>query len=467
MSSSGIAAATVGALYPPTAEPAPRPLPLHRFLIRFVRNPLRSLPRQAYDEAIIVRRSRLSSAAWVMDPTLVQRILLDEAERFPKSPIERRVFQSTLGDGILTSQGPSWRWQRRTAAPLFRPQALIETVPRMAAAAEEQLARWTAAPRGVQQAIDRDMTDTTFRVLIDVMFSGDGRGEAAAIQRAGTAFLERITWEIASGILGLPRWVWHPAKRQIREASAELRSIVATMIARRRRDGTDRDDLLGRLMAARDPETGEPMQESQLIDNALTFLAAGHETTAKALTWTLYLLARAPDWQQRVRDEVARVAGTSVITGAHLEHLEVTRRVIKEALRLYPPAPFLSRTTPEEITLGGERLAAGTVIVMPLFAIHRHRKLWDDPDRFDPDRFLPAAEARHARTQFMPFGFGPRICIGAAFAMMEATAILAALVRGARFSWDGRHVPEPVSRVTLRPAGGMPLGVDIIGRPAA
>ena len=131
-------------------------------------------------------------------------------------------------------------------------------------------------------------------------------------------------------------------------------------------------------------------------------------------------------------------------------------------MRLYPPAPFLSRYTPDEITLGVEQLPAGTVIVMPLFAIHRHRKLWEDPGRFDPHRFLPAAEARHARTQFMPFGFGPRICIGAAFAMPEATVLLATVIRAARFGWDGRHAPEPVSRVTLRPKGGMPLEVVVL-----
>ncbi len=461
MSVQGVISAPVEALYPPTAPAAAQPLALPRFLARFVRNPLRSLPRQAYEEAIIVRRSRLSSAAWVMEPALIERILLTEADRFPKSPIERRVFADSLGDGILTSSGPSWRWQRRTAAPLFRPQALIDTVPLMSAAAAEQLARWSAVPPGAMHAIDSDMTDTTFRALIDVMFSGDGRGEAAAIKRAGTAFLERITWEIASGIVGLPRWMWHPAKRQMREAAGELRAIVATLIARRRQDGRARDDLLGRLMSARDPETGEPMQESQLIDNALTFLAAGHETTAKALTWTLYLLARAPDWQERLRAEVISVAGSDPIQGTHIESLEVTRRVIKEAMRLYPPAPFISRYTPEGATLAGETLPPGTVIVMPVFAIHRHRKLWDDPDRFDPDRFLPEAEARHVRTQFMPFGFGPRICIGASFAMLEATAILATLVRGARFTWDGRHLPEPVSRVTLKPKGGMPLGVEV------
>jgi cytochrome P450 len=201
------------------------------------------------------------------------------------------------------------------------------------------------------------------------------------------------------------------------------------------------------------------MSEKQLIDNLVTFLAAGHETTAKALTWTLYLLARAPQWQDRILAEVEAVVGAEAIAAQHLERLTTTRAVLKESMRLYPPAPVMTRMVAEDMTLGPVSLKARTLIVIPIFAVHRHRKLWVDPDRFDPERFAPEREAKLARTQFMPFGFGPRTCIGGSFAMMEATAILATLVRRARFAWDGAHMPEPISRVTLRPKGGMPLEV--------
>jgi cytochrome P450 len=206
------------------------------------------------------------------------------------------------------------------------------------------------------------------------------------------------------------------------------------------------------------------MSEKQLIDNLATFLAAGHETTAKALTWTLYLLARAPEWQERVRTEVENVAGSSSIDAQHLDRLPITRSVLKESMRLYPPAPVMTRRAAQDLTLGGIPLAMDTLIMIPIFAVHRHRKLWDDPDRFDPTRFDPEREAKYPRTQFMPFGFGPRTCIGATFAMMEATAILATLVRAARLEWDGKHAPEPISRVTLRPRGGMPLVVSLRDR---
>jgi cytochrome P450 len=259
-------------------------------------------------------------------------------------------------------------------------------------------------------------------------------------------------------MLRLPGWVWHPAKGSMRRSAEAMRAATERIIAGRRAEkGEPGRDILGRLLSARDPETGQPMSDAQVADNLLTFIAAGHETTAKALTWTLYLLARAPEWQERVRAEVTSVFGSSRVAARDLDKLAVTMRVLKESMRLYPPAPVLTRAVGRDLDIGGHRLKQGALIIMPIYAIHRHRALWQDPDRFDPDRFLPEAEAGHLRTQFMPFGFGPRTCIGMAFAMLEATALLATLVRGARFDWDGRHSPEPVTRVTLQPKGGMPL----------
>jgi cytochrome P450 len=216
-----------------------------------------------------------------------------------------------------------------------------------------------------------------------------------------------------------------------------------------------------RLARARDPETGAAMSERHLSDNLLTFLAAGHETTAKALTWALYLLARAPEWQDRIRREVQAVAGAAPVEATHLEHLVVTRAVVEETMRLYPPAPFMARLASTATSLGSAAIAEGAIVMIPIFALHRHRRLWEDPDRFDPERFFPERRKTIARTQFMPFGFGARTCIGSSFAMMEGVAILATLVRGADFEWDGRHLPEPLSRVTLRPKGGMPLRVTL------
>jgi cytochrome P450 len=445
------------ALYPPTVQGPPRPLPLRRFLVRFVRNPLASLPQPVYEEPIVVHDNGRSVIAWLTDPALVEKVLLHASAQFPKTPLEKKVFANTLGDGILTSEGASWRWQRRTAAPLFRPADLESLVPAMTAAAEDQLARWLASPAGSVQAVDRDMTAATFRVISATMFAGSADAEAAAILRASDKALATISWDIAAAMMNVPGWLWYPGKFARRRAGRTLRNAVAAILARRRQGGLEGEDLLARLARAKDPETGAPMSEKQLVDNLVTFLAAGHETTAKALTWTLYLIARAPHWQERIAAEVSSVAGASPIGAAHLDRLVVTRMVLKEAMRLYPPAPVMTRLAGETIALGPETVAAGTLIVIPVYAVHRHRKLWEDPDRFDPERFAPEREAKYPRTQFMPFGFGPRTCIGGTFAMMEATAILATLVRGARFDWDGVHEPEPLSRVTLRPRGGMPL----------
>ena len=447
------------ALYPPTVQPPPRPLPLRRFLLTFVRNPLSSLPRPVYEEPIVVHDNGRNVVAWVTAPALVEKVLLQSSAQFPKSPLEKRVFHHTLGDGILTSEGASWRWQRRTAAPLFRPADLASLLPAMTEAAEDQVARWRTRQPGAVAAIDRDMTETTFRVISATMFAGSADAEAAQILRAADGALATISWEIAAAILRFPPWLWYPGKFRRRRCARMLRGAVATILARRRGDGLEGEDLLARLARAQDPETGEPMSEKQLVDNLLTFLAAGHETTAKAMTWTLYLIARAPQWQERMAAEIDAVVGTGAIGADHLERLPITRAVLKESMRLYPPAPVMTRVAAENIELGGKPIKAGTLIFIPIFAVHRHRKLWEDADRFDPQRFTPEREAKYPRTQFMPFGFGARTCIGAAFAMMEAMAILATLVRRARFEWDGVHAPEPISRVTLRPKGGMPLKV--------
>ncbi len=455
-----------GGLYPPTVESQPDLLPLARFVATFVRNPLRALPRSVYEEPLVVYPYSRAGQVWVTAPALVERILLHEADSFPKTPLEKRVFEATLGDGILTSQGQHWRWQRRIATPLFRHQDLLAHVPLIAAAATNRLAIWRTGPATVTRRIEREMTDLTYEVFASTLLSGASSADGEIIKARGAEFLSRISWEVAWALLRVPPWVWHPGKRSMRRSGQEMRAAVRRIIAARREtarnDGQSGRDILGRLLAARDAETGEPMAEEQVIDNLLTFILAGHETTAKALTWTLYLLARAPEWQDRVRAEVEAVCGNGPVAARHLDALKVTARVLKEGMRLYPPAPVLSRMTGRDLDLGGHRLSAGTLIILPVFAIHRHAKLWEDPDRFDPDRFLPEAEANHLRTQFMPFGFGARTCIGMAFAMIEATVLLATLVRGARFDWDGRHLPEPVSRVTLQPKGGMPLSVELL-----
>jgi cytochrome P450 len=449
-------------LYPPTLTPPAQPLPLGRFLASFVRNPLRTLPQQAYMQPLTLHRFRGGrTIAWVSDPTLIERILLYEQEDFPKTPLERRVFEPAIGHGILTAEGAEWRWQRRTVAPLFQHQKLLNHIPAMVSAAHALIDRWRRHPPGSLQSIDRDMTDATYEVITHTVLSGGTAAEASAIKDAADRLLATTSWEAAYSLVGLPVWVWHPGKARARRSAAELRRVVGNILERHRAESST-EDLLGVLLAAREPESGLPMSDDQLVDNLVTFLLAGHETTAKALTWTLYLLARAPAWQNAIRAEIAAVCGAEPVSAAHIDQLVTTRKVLKEALRLYPPVALMSRLTGRELELSRNRIGEGTVITIPIYAIHRHRKLWAEPDRFDPERFAPEREAHHMRAQFMPFGFGPRTCIGISFAMLEATVLLGTLLRAASFTWDGRHLPEPVTRTTLRPKGGMPLAVTVL-----
>ncbi len=462
MLETGVVAPASRTLYPPTVPPPEQPLRLRRALFEYVRNPLRVLSRPVYEEPMVVfEPAKGRFVVWVTRPDLVEQVLIGGADTFRKTDVERRVLGASLGNGVLTSIGAHWRWQRRTMAPLFRHQEILAYVPEMSAAADALALKWRQGPAGVR-AIDADMIDVTFDVIARTMLAGGVPAEAELIKREGTAFLAGSSWELAWALMKFPRWLPHPATRRRNRAAQQMRSAVGSLVARRRADGAGDDDLLGRLLAARNPESGAPMGDEDVISNLLTLLEAGHETTARALTWALYLMARAPEWQDRVRAEVLAVAGNATLEAAHIPHLSIADRVMKEAMRLYPPAPVIVRMPTAEMKIGEVTIRPHTQIVIPIYAIHRHRKLWEDPDRFDPDRFLPEREKALPRTQYMPFGAGPRICLGMSFAQVEATVLFATFIRAARFDWDGRHLPEPISRVTLRPKGGMPLRVEPI-----
>jgi cytochrome P450 len=457
-----MAALTAAPLYPPTVTPPAAQLTLRQFVVSIIRNPISVLPQSVYEEPIVGIERSHGRIFWVQAPDLVEEVLVKRPGIYLKTPVEKRVFRRSLKDGVLSSDGALWRWQRRTLAPLFRPADVMSYVPAMAQPAEDLLAKWRAQPPGGVQGIDEAMTEATFSVIARTMLKGGEPGEADLIKRATAQSLAYTSWELMYGFFNLPIWLPHPGSWVLDRTAKRLRGAMRAIIERRLREGDGGDDLLGRLLAARDPETGEPMDMERRINNLLTLLEAGHETTAKALTWTLYLLARAPDWQSRVREEVAGICGDGPILAEHLSALRITTQVLKEGMRLYPPVPVMSRLAAEANELGGKQIGKGAIAVMPIFAIHRHKMLWSDPDRFDPTRFAPEREAAYPRTQFMPFGAGPRICLGNGFAMAEATVILATLIRGARFDWDGRTLPEPVSRVTLQPKGGMPLKVTTL-----
>ena len=451
-------AAAAPRLVPPRITPPAQPLTGLAFVARFVRNPLTVVPKAAYEEDLVPFARGRAPIMWVTSPALIRTILLDEREKFHKLS-QIRLLSPLLGKGILTSEGAHWKWQRQASAPMFRPQELSGFVPTFVRAAERVIAGWRAQS-GAVQPVDRCMTEATFEVISATLLPSADERMPQAVERSTGLFQRSGAWGQLYAVANLPQWLPQPGRRSMARAIGALRSAVRSLIAERRAHPGAKDDLLHRLMHARDPESGQSMNDEQLVDNLLTFYLAGHETTAKALTWTLYLLARSPEWTRALEEEIARVTGGAAIAAGHIEQLVRTQQVLKESMRLYPPVPLMTRQAVADAWLGDYPICAGSSVVMPIYAIHRHAKRWEDPDAFDPARFAPQREAAIPRYQYMPFGAGPRICIGMGFAMMEATAMLATLLRHARFA-PTAHEPAPVARVTLVPKGGMPLRVSV------
>lgn len=441
---------------PSAITPPARPLNRLTFLARFVRNPLLVVPQAVYEQDF-VRLGGGTPVAWVTEPNLIKAVLLDQRDKFQKLA-QIRILGPLLGKGILTSEGADWRWQRQTSAPMFRHQELMAFVPGFVHATRQLVEKWRRQPSGATHEIERDMTRVTFDVISATLLPSADETIGPAIEKSAGLFQKAGGWAQLYALANAPKWLPRPGRKAQREAIRMLRSSVAAML-REREGAPPRDDLMHRLMQAKNPDTGVLMNEEQLIDNLLTFYLAGHETTAKALTWTLYILARSPEWTVALKNEVARVTGGGAVTAQHIDKLVLTQQVIKEGMRLFPPVPMMSRQAVADTLLGGHEIAAGTSIVVPIYALHRHTIRWSNPELFDPMRFAPEKETALSRYQYMPFGAGPRICIGMSFAMIEATAMLATMLQAARFEFAGEKEPWPIARVTLLPKGGMPIKV--------
>ena len=446
--------------YPPRIVP-PAKLPGRPLLLfRLLSDSLRCIPESVYREPIVVFRRR-PAVAYVTDPDLIRTILVDRRELFPKPELQKLLLRPLAGDGLLLAEGQNWRWQRLIAAPLFKHAEIMVDVPVMVACAERLVEQWRMAAPASVHAIDKDMTRVTYDVISHTVLAGCGAEFGEMIAEGAARYFSGATWSYLFALLELPTWLPRPGRRVMRLEKSRLRRTIGEMIRRRRATTGEARDLFSRLVHAAHPETGERMSDEQLVDNLLTFLIAGHDTTAKALTWTLYLVSKSPEWETRMLEEIERFVPSGPITGQHIDKLVIVQQVLKEGMRLYPSFPETSRVAARDVELGGEFIAAGTFIDLPIYAIHRHHKLWDDPDRFDPGRFALDNVAKHSRYQFMPFGGGPRVCIGAAFALSEGTALLATFVRAARFRCPPGFEPVPVARLSLAPKGGMPLQVTM------
>jgi cytochrome P450 len=440
-------------------EPPDQPLPVFRRLRTIVDNPIKAWPRALYRDRIYRSRLLGRDIIYVMAPDLIRTVLLDDADSFDKGEVARRALGPALGDAILIADGSRWRWQRRAVAALFRQERIRDFLPDMIAAAERTRDRWQAMPPGAEIDVAHEMIQTTFDIILRTMLPGRGSIDPDLMERSVTSYLESTSWVIALAMVGAPSWTPFPGIYRRHRNRKRLHAMLESLILEARRTPGHGNDLLTHLMTATDPETGRSMDPIDVRNNLLTFITAGHETTALALTWTFYLLSLHPEIEQRVKDEIAAVTGGGPVRAEHIEALGFTNQVIQEAMRLYPPAALIVRAARRDVVLDGEQVRAGSTVYIPVYAVHRHETLWSDPDRFDPSRFEPEAAKARDRCSYLPFGAGPRICVGQGFAQMEAAAVLATLLRSFQLELRPGYTPEPRLRVTLRPAAGMPMRI--------
>jgi cytochrome P450 len=423
------------------------------------RNVLSIIPAIATRQPMVSGRT---GKRWhmVMDPEAIRRVLLDEVDNYPKSLVTKNLLRPAIGDSLFIAEGAHWRWQRRAAAPVFSHRNVMNLAPIMTAAAERSCARIAGAgPRAMDMA--EDMVRTTFDVIAEVTFSSDGSFDADAVHDAIDTYISEAGKISLFDLLGFPDWVPRPGRVMSGSVVKQMKSVADEAVEARRSRGHDGvPDLLDLLLEGEDPKTKRQMNTAELRDNLLTFIVAGHETTALTLAWSLYLCAFDQEVQDRARAEARGVLGDRACTGEDVENLPYIRQIIDEALRLYPPAGMVSRTAEADDTLCGRDVKRGDTVILPIYALHRSHLLWDDPDAFRPERFAD----RNAidRYAYLPFGDGPRICIGASFAIQEAVIILATLLNRYRFSPVKGRDPDPVMILTLRPEGGVWLEAEAV-----
>ncbi len=374
----------------------------------------------------------------VADPVLIREVLNDRDGRFVRDKFMTRMNRRAWGKGLAAADGEAWQRQRRAAAPAFRPQAVDANGAAFAAAAAKAAQSWPQGePIELTQRAARIIADIVFTVLVD----GQGSVDADAVAADIPAYVRRITNFGTSDLLPIPE-AWHDRLRGV-DADPAVQRIraLAHQLASQRQSYQKRGDLID-LMLGKGP----------IEDNIRGLFPAAMETTMGAVSWTLYVLALRPEWQSRVAEEARQCGGEW-----QLENLPVTRRVVQEVLRLYPPAPLLVRSAVAAGELGGHRLRRSQVVSLHIYAMHRHRTLWDEPDAFDPDRFLPE---RGQHPGWLPFGFGPRVCIAAQFALAEIAVVVARLLAELELSATG---PEPV--VSLQVTTKSLNGLHVIARP--
>ena len=442
----------------PVAVPLARqPLGMLKSLAAARNNVLSIIPYIATQQPVV---SGTTGVRWhmLMDPDAIRRVLLEELENYPKSDVTKNLLRPAIGESLFIAEGAHWRWQRRAAAPVFSHRNVSALAPVMSAAAEASLARIEAADKRASD-IYAEMVRATFDITASVTLSGSALFSSDEVHRAIDAYIAAAGKLSLFDILGLPMWVPRPSRVMAGASLKQMKTIADDAVNSRRSAGAGNvPDLLDLLLEGEDPETGRSMSTAELRDNLLTFIVAGHETTALTLAWAFYLCAFDQDVQDKARAEAQSVLQGRTATAADLPNLPYCRMIIDEALRLYPPAALVSRTAQAPDTLAGREVKKGDTVMIPIYALHRNALLWDDPDAFRPERFAEKPQ----RYAYLPFGDGPRICIGASFALQEAVIILATLLAKRRFFPVQGKTPDPVMILTLRPEGGVWLTSEAV-----
>ncbi|MEM9781547.1 MAG: cytochrome P450 [Pseudomonadota bacterium] len=456
------AAAYRDTLYrPPAPWPVSPTRALWRAISTFERDLITLLPSEAYrgplDAKLGVSRR---SIFLINNPETVQRMMGPDRALFPKNDLMVGALSPLVGEGLFVSEGAVWERQRRMIDPAFAHMRVNRAFAHMAAAMDDGIARLDrAAAAATPLSLEAEMSGLTADMIFRTIFSETLDGsDAARVFDAFARFQRAVANVELRHLLLSPAWTEVRQPRPAREAAAEIRRTVGAMLDARRAAaarGQRGDDIAGDVIAARDPETGEGFSREEMLDQLGVFFLAGHETTASALTWALFILSQQPETVARIRAEIAATldgGGEAPLTAGGVKRLAFTRAVFREALRLYPPVTFLARVAAEDVTIGDLAMPRGAMVLISPWTIQRHEALWPAADRFDPDRFLGNREGEVPAGAYLPFGGGPRLCIGVAFAMLEATLILAAILRRYDIEVERPDRVRPVARLTTRPA---------------
>lgn len=445
--------------------PGPQGYPVIGSIREFQQNGLEFLTqnRERYGK-IVYFRAGPRRVYQLNDPEDIQYVLVKHPEQFYKSPSLKRVAGKVIGQGLLTSEGDLHKRQRKLVQPAFHHQRIANYAGVMVDYTERMLNGWQD---GQSLDIAHEMMKLTMHIVAKTLFDADISASADALGAAITIGLE-ATMQQMTHPLSLPEWVPTRLNHKRRDAAVLMEKTIMGFINERRKSGVDKGDLLSMLLMAVDDEDGGQMSDNQARDEVMTLFIAGHETTANALAWTFYLLAQHPEVEARLVEEITSVLDDRCAALSDLPRLTYLMMVIRESLRLYPPAWVITREVQGDIEVQDYRIPAKSIVVLPIYAVHRDPRYWDQPDRFQPERFEAGWEERIPRYAYLPFGGGPRVCIGNQFAMMEAQLVLATILQHFRLSMLPGQTVVPQPLVTLRPQHGIGMQIskrDLLSSP--